>query len=74
MTRSRRAPRQRDVIFCRNVMNSFDDDGKASCLRMLHDRLAEDGTLFVGRDDMVGDTDAKFLPLNDSKAFAYSKG
>lgn len=63
-----------DVIFCRNVMNFFDDDGKASCLRMLHDRLADDGTLFVGRDDTVGDTDAKFLPLNDSKAFAYSKG
>lgn len=63
-----------DVIFCRNVMNSFDDDGKASCLRMLHDRLVGDGTLFIGAGETIRDTGANFAPLNDPKAFAYSKG
>jgi chemotaxis protein methyltransferase CheR len=63
-----------DVIFCRNVMIYFDDEMKTSCIRLFHEQLADDGTLFIGHSETIRNTGVNFVPLNIPQAFAYTKG
>ena len=61
-----------DVIFCRNVMIYFDQTMRESCLKLFHQMLADDGTLFVGHSETLRDTQ-RFAPRTEPQAFAYSK-
>ena len=63
-----------DVIFCRNVMIYFDDDMKNQCVRLFHEQLQDDGTLFIGHSESIRNLDAKFNPLPFPQGFAYQKG
>ncbi|MEO0475974.1 MAG: protein-glutamate O-methyltransferase CheR [Planctomycetota bacterium] len=63
---------QFDAIFCRNVMIYFDDQMRANCVSMFHDRLAPDGVLCVGHSESIRN-DARFTEHPDPKAFAYHK-
>jgi len=63
-----------DVIFCRNVMIYFDDAMKASCVKLFHEQLAQDGTLFIGHSETIRNTGVNFVPLNVPQGFAYAKG
>ncbi len=62
-----------DVIFCRNVMIYFDDDMKHTCVKMFHDQLADDGTLFIGHSESLRNIDVPFEALSIPQAFAYVK-
>ncbi len=63
-----------DVIFCRNVMIYFDDEMKSQCVKMYHDQLQDDGTLFIGHSESIRALDTKFEPLPFPQGFAYKKG
>lgn len=62
-----------DVIFCRNVMIYFDDAMKKHCVKLFHDQLATDGTLFIGHSETLRNLDVPFQPLAMPQAFAYEK-
>ncbi len=62
-----------DVIFCRNVMIYFDDAMKASCVKMFHSQLAQDGTLFIGHSETLRSMQSEFTPIDEPQAFAYVK-
>jgi len=52
-----------DVVFCRNVLNYFDQETKAQVLVRVANLLADDGYLFLGASETVmGVTDA-FKPV-----------
>ncbi|MEM8738151.1 MAG: protein-glutamate O-methyltransferase CheR [Planctomycetota bacterium] len=62
-----------DVIFCRNVMIYFDDAMKASCVKMFHKQLADDGTLMIGHSESLRNLGVAFTQLNIPQGFAYQK-
>jgi chemotaxis protein methyltransferase CheR len=62
-----------DVIFCRNVMIYFDDAMRTRCVRMFHEQLAADGTLFIGHSENLRSLDVPFAPMPQPHAFAYTK-
>ena len=62
-----------DVIFCRNVMIYFDDDMKASCIKMFADQLADDGTLFIGHSETIRGFEDSLTSIDVPQAFAYRK-
>ncbi len=62
-----------DVIFCRNVMIYFDDTMRTNCVRMFHEQLAADGTLFIGHSENLRSLDVPFAPMPQAHAFAYTK-
>jgi chemotaxis protein methyltransferase CheR len=63
-----------DVIFCRNVMIYFDDEMKTRCVKLFHEQLAADGTLFIGHSETLRNLPVAFEPLPLPQAFAYVKG
>ena len=63
---------QFDAIFCRNVMIYFDEEMRASCISMFHDRLSPDGVLCVGHSESIRN-DTRFAEHPDPRAFAYYK-
>src|SRR5690606_694803 len=63
-----------DVIFCRNVMIYFDTEMKRQVVSMFGERLADDGTLFIGHSESIRDVSTAFIPMVQSHAFAYRKG
>lgn len=62
-----------DVIFCRNVLIYFDDTMKSQCVRMFHDQLAQDGTLFIGHSESLRTLGVPFEQLPVPQGFAYTK-
>jgi len=62
-----------DVIFCRNVMIYFDDAMKTSVIKMFHQQLAADGTLFIGHSESLRSLPVAFDQLPEPHAFAYTK-
>jgi chemotaxis protein methyltransferase CheR len=62
-----------DVIFCRNVMIYFDDKMRTQCVRLFHDQLAADGTLFIGHSETLRNIDVPFEAMPAAQAFAYVK-
>jgi len=62
-----------DMIMCRNVMIYFDDDMKKSVVKMFHNQLANDGTLFIGHSETLRSLDVAFTQLDIPQAFAYRK-
>ncbi len=62
-----------DMIMCRNVMIYFDDDMKKKVVKMFHNQLADDGTLFIGHSESLRNLDVQFTQLDLPQAFAYRK-
>jgi chemotaxis protein methyltransferase CheR len=62
-----------DVIFCRNVLIYFDDPMKNHCIKLFHEQLAPDGTLFIGHSETLRNTSVPFDPVSCAHAFAYTK-
>lgn len=62
-----------DMIMCRNVMIYFDDDMKKKVVKMFHNQLANDGTLFIGHSESLRNLDVAFTQLDIPQAFAYKK-
>lgn len=62
-----------DMIMCRNVMIYFDDDMKKKVVKMFHNQLAQDGTLFIGHSESLRSLDVPFTQLDLPQAFAYQK-
>ena len=62
-----------DVIFCRNVMIYFDDPMKQHCVKLFHDQLEGDGTLFIGHSETLRNLNVGFEAMPAPQAFAYTK-
>jgi chemotaxis protein methyltransferase CheR len=62
-----------DVIFCRNVMIYFDEEMKKNCVKMFHNQLALDGTLFIGHSENLRDLGVPFHQMPVPQSFAYTK-
>jgi chemotaxis protein methyltransferase CheR len=62
-----------DIIFCRNVLIYFDDAMKEGVLRMFHDQLANDGTLFIGHSERIKDLNHGFEALPIPEGFCHQK-
>jgi chemotaxis protein methyltransferase CheR len=61
-----------DVIFCRNVMIYFDQEMRDGCLKLFHQQLAEDGTLFIGHSETIRLPEL-YKARVEPYAFAYGK-
>jgi len=62
-----------DLIMCRNVMIYFDDEMKKNVVKMFHNQLANDGTLYIGHSETLRNLDTGFTQLDLPQAFAYRK-
>jgi chemotaxis protein methyltransferase CheR len=62
-----------DVIFCRNVLIYFDDPMKTHCVKLFHEQLASDGTLFIGHSETLRNVPVAFDQAACAHAFAYTK-
>jgi chemotaxis protein methyltransferase CheR len=62
-----------DVIFCRNVISSFDEPTRQSVLAQLAGALADDGWLVLGADERVGSASDALRPVVGRGGF-YSLG
>lgn len=60
-----------DVIFCRNVMTYFDDEMKSRVAGMFADRLAENGTLFIGHSENLRGLESCFEGLPHAQGFCF---
>jgi chemotaxis protein methyltransferase CheR len=52
-----------DIVFCRNVLKSFDRDTKIDCLQRLAEIIYDDGFLFLGQQETVVGISDDFRPL-----------
>jgi len=62
-----------DVIFCRNVAIYFDPQTRRSLFLRLAERLAADGTLFVGAAESLIDMDADFQSMHHCRTVFYQR-
>ncbi|MEM1212916.1 MAG: protein-glutamate O-methyltransferase CheR [Planctomycetota bacterium] len=62
-----------DVIFCRNVMIYFDEQMKTSCVKLFHNQLNDDGTLFIGHSESIRNLGVPFIQTDNPQGFAYVK-
>ena len=62
-----------DLIMCRNVMIYFDDEMKTNVIKMFHNQLADDGTLYIGHSETLRNLDTQFIQMDLPQAFAYRK-
>ena len=58
-----RAVGQFDVIFCRNVLNAFDESTRAMVLDQLALALSDDGFLILGLNEAVAGVTKAFRPV-----------
>lgn len=63
-----------DVIFCRNLLIYFDDDGIRRAAAVLSQLLADDGILLAGPAEVPALCGHGFTPVGVSGAFALRKG
>jgi len=61
------------LVFCRNLLIYFDRPTQALAVKKFHKWLAEEGILFVGHAEMGAVDNQLFMPMDYSKAFAFSK-
>lgn len=58
---------QFDVIFCRHVLHDMDPPQRTQVLKMLEQRLVDDGCLFLGMDDRPELNSSAFRPVAGRK-------
>ncbi len=61
-----------DIIFCRNLLIYFDDEGKEAAYKTLHHLLNPNGILFIGHSES-GAIPNSFTHTRHTGAFAYRK-
>jgi len=61
-----------DIIFCRNLLIYFDEEGKKAAYKTLHHLLNQNGTLFIGHSESGAIPDC-FTHTRHTGAFAYCK-
>lgn len=52
-----------DVVFCRNVLTSFDQSTKMRVLHRISRLLSDDGVLYLGKDETTAGVSKNFLPI-----------
>lgn len=57
------ADRRYDVIFCRNVMIYFSDEGRRKVIDLFHQCLTPEGTLFVGHSESLANKTSVFVQV-----------
>ena len=65
---------QYDVIFCRNVIMYFSEDGAAAAVRRLSDALAPGGYLFLGHAETLRDRASTLELCSSHGTFYYRRG
>lgn len=63
-----------DAIFCRDTLSLFDEDTRQRVLGTFHDQLADDGTLFVGTNEIVQPGQPSFIARAERDGSGYRKG
>lgn len=63
-----------DAIFCRDTLSRFDDDTRRQVLGTFHDQLAQDGTLFVGPNEIIQPGQPPFTARAERDGSGYRKG
>jgi chemotaxis protein methyltransferase CheR len=58
-----------DVIFCRNVIASFDEPTRRRVLDQLANALPEDGCLVLGADETLGGASERLKPIAGRRGF-----
>jgi chemotaxis protein methyltransferase CheR len=71
---SYRKYKQMDMIFCRNVLIYFDDQGKKKVIDMLYESLKQGGFLTIGHAESLHNISRGFKPLIFPGTIAYQKG
>ena len=62
-----------DAIFCRNVLIYFDEDMRRRVVELFHDRVANDGYLFIGHSESLRDLGVPFESAHAPEGFCYRK-
>lgn len=63
----------KDVIFCRNVLIYFNDEGKRQVVHGLYNALERDGFIFLGHSESVGRISSAFRLRKFKKSLSYQK-
>ncbi|MFC4767210.1 CheR family methyltransferase [Effusibacillus consociatus] len=63
-----------DVIFCRNVLIYFDRTAIQKVVSSFYDRLAPEGSLFLGHAESITGMNTGFETIHTEKSFYYRKG
>lgn len=66
-------PNKFDVIFCRNVVMYFEKDFRRELTHYFHDRLQDDGFLFLGSSESLHGMPRIFEPIKVGKTMIYCK-
>jgi chemotaxis protein methyltransferase CheR len=66
--------RQMDMIFCRNVLIYFDENGKKKVIENLYQSLKPGGYLTIGHAESLHNISRGFKPLIFPGTIAYQKG
>lgn len=62
-----------DIIFCRNVIIYFNDEGKRGVINNFYDALASGGYLFLGHSESLHTISSAFKLVRFDKALVYQK-
>lgn len=62
-----------DVVFCRNVLIYFDDEGKRAVLNRMVDVVASDGYLFLGASETALGVSAKWGVVPDANTTLFQR-
>jgi chemotaxis protein methyltransferase WspC len=62
-----------DIIFCRNLLIYFDEATQARAMRLLRDRLAPEGVLFVAPSEAGLASAHGFVAMGVARSFAFRK-
>ncbi len=65
--------RDRDMIFCRNVMIYFGQDARIKTVKMFHDKLAQEGFLIIGHSETLHGISTAYKIVHHEKAIFYQK-
>ena len=65
--------RDMDVIFCRNCLIYFDDNGKRQIVDSLYDSLKPGGYLIIGFSESIHGVTRSFKPVHANRTVLYQK-
>ena len=65
--------RNKDFIFCRNVLIYFDEKARKQVINFLYDALNKNGFIFLGHSESVGRLSAAFKLVKFVKSLSYQK-
>jgi len=68
-----RMVRQRDIVFCRNVLIYFTDATKKKVVNNIYDSLAPGGCLFVGFSESLHNITRLYKPVSIKNSVVYNK-